>query len=39
MNLGGLNSWDQQIVLGVVIVLAVLFDRIKQLGWLRLRRG
>jgi ribose transport system permease protein len=39
MNLLGLNSWDQQIVLGVVIVLAVLFDRIKQLGWLRFKHA
>ena len=38
MNLLGLQSWDQEIVLGAVIVLAVLFDRVKQLGWLR-RRG
>ena len=35
MNLLGLTSWDQQIVLGAVIVLAVLLDRSKQLGWLR----
>ena len=37
MNLLGLKSFDQEVVLGAVIVLAVLFDRIKQLGWLRLR--
>ena len=36
MNLIGLQSWDQKIVLGGVIVLAVLSDRVKQLGWLRL---
>ena len=35
MNLLGLASFDQEIVLGVVIILAVLFDRGKQLGWLR----
>ena len=35
----GLRSWDQEIVLGGVIVLAVLFDRIKQRGWLRWRRA
>ncbi|MBI3823429.1 MAG: ABC transporter permease [Planctomycetes bacterium] len=39
MNLLGLGSYDQQIVLGVVLVLAVLFDRVKHLGWLRLKRG
>lgn len=32
MNLLGLRSWDQGIVLGVVIVLAVLLDRLKHLG-------
>ncbi len=37
MNLLGLKSFDQEVVLGIVIVLAVLFDRVKQLGWLRLR--
>jgi ribose transport system permease protein len=37
MNLMGLQSYDQQIVLGIVIVLAVLFDRVKHLGWLRWR--
>jgi ribose transport system permease protein len=35
MNLVGLQSWDQEMVLGGVIVLAVLFDRVKQLGWTR----
>lgn len=35
MNLLGLRSWDQEIVLGGVIILAVLFDRVKQFGWLR----
>lgn len=38
MNLLGLGSYDQQIVLGIVLVLAVLFDRVKHLGWLRLKR-
>ena len=38
MNLLGLRSWDQDIVLGAVIIVAVLFDRVKQLGWLRFKR-
>jgi ribose transport system permease protein len=38
MNLLGLESFDQLIVLGIVIVLAVLFDRVKQLGWLLFKR-
>ena len=38
MNLLGLQSYDQQIVLGVVIVLAVLFDRMKQTSWRCWRR-
>jgi ribose transport system permease protein len=38
MNLLGLGSYDQEVVLGVVIILAVLFDRMKQAGWLRWRR-
>ncbi len=33
MNLLGLQSWDQEIVLGGVIVLAVLFDRVRQYGF------
>ncbi len=37
MNLLGLTTWDQEIVLGAIIILAVLFDRVKHLGWLRLR--
>lgn len=39
MNLVGLRSWDQTIVLGSIIILAVLFDRVKHAGWLRLRRA
>lgn len=35
MNLLGLQSWDQQIVLGAVIILAVLLDRFKQMSWRR----
>ncbi|MSQ94694.1 MAG: ABC transporter permease [Gemmataceae bacterium] len=37
MNLLDLKSWDQTIVLGSIIILAVLFDRAKHLGWLRWR--
>lgn len=33
MNLLGLGPFDQQIVLGAVIILAALFDSIKHLGW------
>ncbi len=35
MNLIGLRSWDQEIVLGAVIILAVLFDSIKHINWRR----
>lgn len=33
MNLLGLRSYDQVIVLGSIIILAVLFDRVKHAGW------
>ncbi len=38
MNLLGLQSWDQEIVLGAVIILAVLFDKIRQFGFGQLSR-
>jgi ribose transport system permease protein len=39
MNLLNLQTYTQQMVLGGVIVLAVLFDRIKQHGWLTFRNA
>jgi ribose transport system permease protein len=37
MNLLGVTSFRQRIVLGAIIIAAVLFDRAKQYGWRRYR--
>jgi ribose transport system permease protein len=39
MNLTGVESYTQKIVLGLVILGAVLFDTLKQRGFLLLQRG
>lgn len=39
MNLTGVESYTQKVVLGLVILGAVLLDRIKKLGWRAFRAG
>ena len=38
MNLTGVESYTQLVVLGMVILLAVLIDRVKKAGWIRLAK-
>ncbi len=39
MNLTGVESYTQKVVLGLVILGAVLLDRVKKLGWRAVRSG